>query len=96
MLEYHRSKAQEHNKSAYVKPIPRPFATPLFFPIFSPFSSDLEYLSTALHSPTNEYTVRTCEIICSIKDWTTENQKRKLEKILTLNYLCFWVLDSAM
>ena len=62
ILAYQRSNAHAQNKSPYVKPTPTPFANPLFFPSLRALLSELEYVSTALSSPTNEYTVRTCEI----------------------------------
>ena len=64
MLEYQRSIAQAQNRSPYVDPIPTPFAIPLFFPNLRAFLRDLEYSSIAFSSPTNEYTVRICEITC--------------------------------
>lgn len=66
-LAYHSSIAQAQNNSPYVNPTPIPFAIPLFFPNLSAFFNDLEYASIALSSPTNEYTVRICEITYSIE-----------------------------
>ena len=62
MPAYQRSNAHAQNRRPYVNPTPTPFANPLFFPSLRALFSDLEYTSTALSSPTNEYTVRTCEI----------------------------------
>lgn len=60
---YHKSNAQAQNSNPYVKPTPTPLANPLCLPSLRALLSDLAYDLTAFSSPSNEYTVRICEII---------------------------------